>query len=141
MDIIIKVVKTKSELEQAFEIRRKVFIKEQNVPEEIEMDEFDVSSRHIMAIAENNPVGTARWRKTKDGVKFERFTVLKTHRGLGIGTDLVRFALNENRLEKHIYLNAQEGVIYFYKRFGFVTVGKQFFEAGIPHRKMVLKNK
>ncbi len=139
MTICINRITTEEELHIAFEIRRKVFIEEQNVEENIEMDEFDKSSQHILAKINEEPIATARWRKTKHGLKLERFAVLKQFRGLKVGSELVLFCLEKNSTEKNIYLNAQEAVIPFYEKFGFRSEGKQFCEANIPHKKMVLQ--
>jgi len=141
VNIKIKEVKTKSELDQVFAIRREVFVEEQNVSEEIEMDEYDVSSQHVLATIDGKPVGTARWRKTNEGIKLERFAVLKLYRGKNIGAELVYVFLRKHSPERYIYLNAQEKVISFYEKFGFVAEGDCFYEAGIPHKKMVLKNR
>ena len=139
MSIEIKQISSFENLEEAFAIRRQVFCIEQNVPEEIEMDEFDDTATHILAYNDDKPVGTTRWRFTKEGVKMERFAVLKEFRGKGVGEALVKYTLDELKDNDFIYLNAQESVIEFYENFGFVAVGNRFYEAGIPHRKMILK--
>jgi predicted GNAT family N-acyltransferase len=139
MSIEIKQISSKSELEKAFAIRRQVFCVEQNVSEEIEMDEFDEVATHILAYIDNNPVGTARWRITEEGAKMERFAVLKDARGNGVGEELVIYTLDNLRNNNFIYLNAQESVIKFYEKFGFEVVGNRFYEANIPHKKMILK--
>ena len=139
MKIDIIQVQSLSELEQAFAIRRQVFCIEQKVSEEIEMDEFDETAMHILATINDIPVGTARWRFTEDGAKMERFAVKKKYRGMGVGEVLVNYLLNELKEHDYIYLNAQESVVKFYERFGFVAEGHRFYEADIPHKKMVLK--
>lgn len=139
MNIDIKQIKDPKMLEQAFAIRRQVFCIEQNVSEEIEMDEFDDIAIHILAYIDDKPVGTARWRYTKEGAKMERFAVLKEARGKGVGEALVKYTLDKLKDYDSVYLNAQESVINFYKIFGFVLAGNRFYEADIPHRKMVLK--
>ena len=58
---------------------------------------------------QNQPVGTARYRSTKQGIKLERFAVLKDYRGLGVGKALLSYAIMH--LEEKIYLNAQEQVV------------------------------
>ena len=60
----IKQIKSKLDIEKAFDIRRQVFCIEQNVSKEIEMDEFDEVASHILAFIDDIPVGTARWRFT-----------------------------------------------------------------------------
>lgn len=135
--IDIKPVKSNEDLEQAFAIREQVFCVEQNVDRDVEMDEFDQSAQHILAIIDDKPIATARWRFTDEGAKMERFAVLKEYRGKGIGDALVQYVLNELKNQEYIYLNAQESVIKFYEKCGFRVVGPSFYEADIPHRKMV----
>jgi len=138
--IRVRLIRTRSELAQAFAIRREVFIIGQNVDEAIEMDEFDSSATHILALLGDQPVGTARWRKTDQGWKLERFAVLGTFRGQGVGAALLNFVLEALPDHDHVYLNAQTQVIPFYSRFGFVATGPEFEEANIAHRRMVLRN-
>jgi predicted GNAT family N-acyltransferase len=115
-----------------------VFIEEQNIPEYIEIDVNEEKANYILAYVEGQPVGTARWRETKLGIKLERFAVLPQFRSYGIGKKLTRFILNKMNSQKSIYLNAQESVIPFYKKCGFQTVGPKFDEAnGISHQKMI----
>ena len=141
MSIKIKQIESQIELEKAFAIRRQVFCIEQNVPEEIEMDEYDDIAIHILAYIDNKSVGTARWRFTKEGAKLERFAVFKEYRGKGVGDELVKYTLNRLKSNDSIYLNAQESVISFYEKFGFVVEGDRFYEADIPHKRMkYLKN-
>lgn len=139
MSIEIKQITDPVNLEKAFAIRRQVFCIEQNVSEEIEMDEFDSIATHVLAYISNQSVGTARWRFTNEGAKMERFAVLKEYRGKGVGQALVKYVLKELHGSKYIYLNAQESVIKFYEKYGFVVDGPRFFEADIPHKKMVFK--
>jgi predicted GNAT family N-acyltransferase len=71
---------------------------------------------------------------------MERFAVLKEYRGKGIGEELVKYTFDKLKDNDFIYLNAQESVIKFYKKFGFEVVGDCFFEADIPHKRMILKS-
>ena len=112
---------------------------EQQVPPEIEYDDYEDSSTHILARLDGVPVGTARWRKTVHGQKLERFAVLKSARGKGVGEALVKFVLNQIEDSDSAYLNSQVSAIPFYARQGFEATGGIFYEAGIPHRKMVLR--
>ncbi len=140
MYIEIKQIIDPVDLDKAFAIRRQVFCIEQKVSEKIEMDEFDNVATHILANINGNPVGTARWRFTKHGTKMERFAVLKEYRGKGVGEALVKYTLDKLKDNDFIYLNAQESVIKFYEKYGFETVGNCFYEANIPHKKMILKS-
>lgn len=136
MNTKIQLVKTEEDYGLALEIRRAVFIEEQNVPESLEIENED-ESFHVLATYKNIPVGTGRWRKTSKGYKLERFAVLKTFRGKGIGKEVVRFVLDQIPLNNMIYLHAQESVVKFYKDLGFTIIGSTFIEADIVHTKMV----
>lgn len=125
-------------MDQVLAIRRKVFIEEQQVPETIEIDKYESLATHIIASLDNLPVGTARWRSTEEGIKLERFAVLSEYRGLGIGTALLNFMLREIDRNKTVYLNSQSSAIEFYLRNNFAVIGEIYFEAGIPHQKMIL---
>lgn len=140
----VKVIKVKetSQLDLAFQIRREVFVDEQNVPEEEEIDEFEDSCSHFVAYVDSNPAGAARWRKTDNGIKLERFAVRKDYRGRGVGSALVSAVLkdiqeNESSSDKMLYLHAQLGAIPLYSKFGFVKVGEMFEECDIQHYKMI----
>jgi len=119
-------------------IRSQVFIKEQNVPEDMEWDEFDASATHFLALKNNLPIACARLKA--DG-QIGRMAVLSDYRNEGTGTKLLQFVL-QTSAEKNInevYLHAQITAIAFYEKHGFVSQGDVFYEAGILHRAM-LKN-
>ncbi len=123
-----------------FGIRQHVFVEEQHVSREEEYDEFEDESMHYMLLVEKQPAGTARWRFTKEGIKLERFAVLPSFRNNGNGTVLLKAVLSDVLpLGKMIYLNAQVKAMNFYRREGFFEVGELFYEANIPHYKMILK--
>jgi len=136
--IAIKNVTSKEDLDKVFEIRRIVFVDEQNCPPELEWENEDVS-HHFLATYNDVPAGACRWRKTDNGFKLERFCVLKEFRGKGIGQKLVQSVLeNLPSNADYIYLNAQLKAMPMYSKFNFITEGPQFEEAGIQHFKMVL---
>jgi predicted GNAT family N-acyltransferase len=118
-------------------IRETVFVKEQQVPVELEWDEFDNDCLHLLAIDTNErPIGTARL--LSDG-HIGRMAVLKEWRGKGVGSAMLSRLLAETD-DRHIrqaVLNAQTVAAGFYKKFGFQVVGEEFIEAGIPHVKMI----
>jgi len=123
--------------EVAFEIRRKVFVEEQHVSREEEYDEFENTSTHYLVYLDENPVGTARWRKTENGIKLERFAVLKEYRNSGAGSAVLNKVLEDViAFNEKIYLNAQITAINFYLKAGFVIEGDEFMEANIRHFKM-----
>ena len=137
MKIKVKIINTKKEHEMCLAIRRQVFILEQNISKQIETDDHLVNATHIISFSKEKAVETAGYRKTASGIKLERFVVLKQFRNLGIGKALVLFILEKLKNEKFIYLNAQESVIGFYDNLGFDPIGEFFYEAEIPHQKMV----
>jgi predicted GNAT family N-acyltransferase len=136
----VKRVTSTKELEKAFAIRMRVFVKEQGVPEEIEMDRDDKHAFHFLALKGNKAVGTARVVMRHRSAKIGRMAVLRTFRGRGVGRKLLRRAVVTAKKHgaKNIYLHAQVPVIGFYEAMAFRCDGSVFWEAGIPHRKMVL---
>jgi predicted GNAT family N-acyltransferase len=136
-------ISSPADLDVAFTIRRKVFVDEQNVSAEEEYDEFETTSTHFLARVDSVSCGTARWRRTSNGVKLERFAVLKEYRGKGVAKALVQAVLNDVFSQQpepieRIYLHAQVSAMPLYAGFGFIPVGPIFDEAGIQHQKMVL---
>ncbi len=144
-NVSVRLITTPEELEQAHNIRKEVFVTEQNVPEEEEIDRYEPVCRHFLALTENNiPCGAARWRFTEKGVKLERFAVLKAFRNQGIGSALVEAVLHD--IKNHpgyqgqkTYLHAQLNAMPLYKKFGFQKKGALFLECDIQHYKMEKK--
>ena len=136
----VRQVSSTRELARAFAIRKRVFVREQSVPEEIEMDRDDKLALHFLAFKEGKAVGTARVVMHRRTAKIGRMAVLKTHRGRGVGTTLLKRAIATAKRQgaQRIYLHAQVLVIGFYETMAFQCVGPVFKEAGIPHRKMIL---
>lgn len=84
------IAKTEKQLNDAFFVRKEVFVKEQHVPEEEEIDQFEDTSEHIVIYDGGQPVGAGRWR-IKDGHgKLERICVMKSHRSLGVGAVIMQ---------------------------------------------------
>lgn len=143
MKVTVEKATNKQALEQVFKIRERVFVIEQRVDAAAEYDEFEESSTHFLASLDGVPVGTARWRFTKNGVKMERFAVLGESRGKGVGQALVAAVLEDISANaasegKTKYLHAQLDAIPLYLKFGFVKVGEMFEECSIQHYKMEL---
>lgn len=115
------------------EIRRVVFIKEQKVDPDIEY-EFEEEGHYYLLYYKNQPIATARWRSTDNGIKLERFALLKEFRNRGLGTVLLKEILKDViPLGELIYLHSQVVASNYYKRVGFVETGHHFFEAEIEH--------
>jgi ElaA protein len=128
-----------TDLDAVLAIRRVVFIEEQGVSVEDEVDGKDPTAIHLLASDNGQPLGTARLLLS-DGIgKIGRVAVLKEARGCGLGRDLVLFAVEELRRRgaRQATLGAQTHALGFYEALGFTAVGPEFLDAGIPHRKMV----
>ncbi|WP_366925685.1 GNAT family N-acetyltransferase [uncultured Nitrosomonas sp.] len=136
-DYHVRIVNWEEEAPAVRSIRTTVFIHEQRVPVELEWDEFDVTSMHLLVFnMQGKPVGTARL--LPDG-HIGRMAVLKEWRGKGYGSAILKRILDELR-NHHIQkamLNAQITAVKFYEKFGFQVSGEAFIEAGIPHVKMI----
>ncbi len=132
-------VESKDQLNKVFDIRRTVFVDEQKVDEREEYDEFEETSKHLIAFLSGDAVGAARVRRVPNGIKLERYAVLANARGKGVGAALVEKSLELCQGHENIYLHAQIQVVDFYKKFNFVVEGDEFLEAGIRHYKMMLK--
>lgn len=145
-------------LEECHRVRREVFVDEQHVPLDLEMDELDEEAIHFIArsvpptaadpTASASPntrtrpdapaCGTARMRVLGDHAKAERVAVIQSARKLGVGQALM-VAIEElaSRLGlAEVHLNAQTTAIPFYERIGYRAEGPEFDDAGIPHRFM-----
>jgi predicted GNAT family N-acyltransferase len=123
------------------EIRRKVFVVEGRVDPLHEFDEVESECKHYIAYYKHKAVGTARWRDTEEGIRLERFSVLKEFRNNGVGISMLRRLLGDVLpLRKNIYLHAQTTTVKFFERAGFQCTGEVFMEANIPHLRMQLIN-
>ena len=141
--ITIRQISTEKELEKALRIRIRVFVREQGVPAEIELDDDDKRALHLLASIGKKPVGTARIVMSGGKAKIGRMAVLKSHRRKKVGKKLLTRAITTAKKQgaRKIYLHAQVAVIGFYESAGFRCVGPVFDEADIAHRKMVLGRK
>src|SRR6218665_3974721 len=129
--ITVKKITGQEEFATASSIRFNVFVEGQGCPQELEFEHDDVAT-HFLATVNGIPAGAARWRQTDSGYKLERFAVLETFRGAGVGQALVKAVLNDLPDQAgYIYLNAQIDAVGLYTKFGFVAEGAQFEEAGI----------
>jgi predicted GNAT family N-acyltransferase len=120
-------------------VRRVVFVHEQNIPENLEWDEYDAQSIHILALDEQgNAIGTARL--LSDG-HIGRVAVMKNWRNKGVGGELLKYLiiLNKNNGATEALLSAQVRAMRFYANYGFVAEGDEYLDADIPHRMMRLK--
>ena len=124
-----------SHTENICAIRYEVFVDEQNVPEELEIDGLDGKAKHVLTFVDDVPIGTGRI--LSDG-HIGRVAVLKNYRGLGIGKSIMKELIKcaqDMSLEK-VWLSSQWHAHSFYLDLGFVCVGEVYKEAGIEHIKM-----
>jgi len=146
-------VETPEQRAEMTSIRMTVFVDEQGVDAEVEMDELDTdpTTAHVLAIAaDGTALGTARLLAPEhpDGpAHIGRVAVLSTARGLGVGA-LLMTALEELAVERHgvagdglrsvsVELSAQEQALGFYGRLGYVARPERYLSEGIWHRDAV----
>jgi predicted GNAT family N-acyltransferase len=118
-------------------IRFAVFVDEQRVPANLEMDERDAACAHVLALVEGQPVGTGRLDAENDG-KIGRVAVLASARRQGVGR-AVMARLHEAARQRgltEVWCHAQVAAVPFYERLGYRVVGGVFDEAGIDHVRM-----
>ena len=139
MDILIK--PWQEAQKEAFEVRKAVFILEQGVPEEMEIDEFDPVSIHILAYSNHSCVATARLVLNENGSgQIGRMAILSKFRKQGLGRQIMEklLELAQSKGLASLFLHAQVNAIPFYEKLGFQAVGPTYDEAGIPHRNMIM---
>jgi predicted GNAT family N-acyltransferase len=133
-----QIVTNATDLQKVFAVRSIVFVEEQGVSYEEEIDGYDYSSIHFLATIGNEPIGAARLQLYRGYVKIGRLAVRKAYRGKGIGKGLFSFVLDYiAKMEyQKITLHAQAYLVKFYENFGFVKHGEMFLEASIEHYYM-----
>ena len=121
---------------QASAIRLAVFVEEQGVPREIEMDEIDAQCVHALAFEDGTVVGTGRL--LPDG-HIGRMAILKPWRGRGIGSAILHSLIEaaRRRGDREVRLSAQVHAVEFYRAHGFAPEGEVYEEAGIAHQAMI----
>src|SRR5258708_36584070 len=143
--IAIRAAKTTQDLEECFRIREEVFIAEQRVPLDMERDGLDSEALHFIALADGQSVGTARvvLRDSGTSAKIGRVAVRRSNRGVGIGKLLIAAIEGCPDLKRvhNFLLDAQTHALQFYARLGYEAYGKEFMDAGMPHRRMKKRNR
>jgi len=129
MKFVCKRVENACELEEAYLVREQVFVNEQNVPKELERDEFDDAAYHVICKADGSVVAAGRILFFEEEAVVSRVAVLRSWRNKGIGKKITEFIMDT--------ANVQVDVQDFYEKLGFRPVGELFLEAGIAHVKMV----
>lgn len=148
-EMTLEFVTTAAQMESALAIRRAVFIEEQAVPEELEIDEHDapeaweVTALHALLTLDGEAIATGRLLLEEDrrhNAHIGRVAVMAERRRSGAGRS-VMLGLQERAREMGypgITLAAQTHAIGFYERLGYVVRGEVFLDAGIEHRWMDL---
>ena len=139
MEIDIKFTQNDREMLSCLSLRRTVFIEEQNVPENEEVDGDDPNCDHILLTISDDPVGAARLKYYDNFVKVQRVCVLKNYRGQGIGSNIINFIIKhieKNDIRNSVRLGSQIHALEFYKGLGFVEFGEEYLDVGILHKDM-----
>jgi predicted GNAT family N-acyltransferase len=137
--VTVKIVETQKELEDAYSVRKTVFVDEQDVPLEEEIDAYEDEAEHFVMYHEGSPIAAGRFRFVDGYGKVERICVLQEARKTGAGKAIMN-AIEKYAREKDIHklkLNAQTHAIPFYAGLGYEIVSEDFMDAGIPHKTMV----
>ena len=126
--------------EDAYYVRKEVFVKEQEVPVEIETDALEDPATHLVSYNDDKkPQAAARLRIIEGSkAKLERICVLKEARSFGLGHKLLE-ALETEAIAngaKEAVMHAQVQALPFYEKKGYKAVSEPFEEAGITHVKM-----
>ncbi len=134
---MITVVTTAEDRQACYDIRTTVFVQEQNVPPELELDELEDQCVHFLARENGVPLGTARLLD-RGYAKVQRVAIMRDARGTGLGRRLMGAVLAHAKGAgfTEARLDAQVSAIAFYERLGFVAEGPEFDDAGIAHRLM-----
>lgn len=126
------------DFQTCLDLRIRVFVQEQGIPLEEEVDALDPLAVHLLAWDGNSAVGTARVLMDGDTGKIGRICVLPQARGAGLGRDLVLAGMDVLRQQgaDTVHLAAQVPALGFYETLGFAAYGPEFDDGGIPHRWM-----
>lgn len=125
--------------EDALSIRKTVFIKEQNVPLELEIDDLEDKCEYVVCYSNSQPVATARLYMMSDYAKVQRVAVLQTNRGLNIGSKMMLEVekIAKQKGVKQLKLGAQEYAVLFYSKLNYQVCSSRYLDAGIWHKDMM----
>lgn len=138
-EIIIKLAESEAEFQGAFNVRARVFVQEQEIPPEEELDEADEAAIHAVALHQGRVVGTGRLVLGNRGQgRIGRMAVEKEFRRRGTGTRILAFLEESARAQGSCWsaLHAQEYVKNFYVERGYRVHGEPFLEVDIRHIEM-----
>jgi predicted GNAT family N-acyltransferase len=134
----VRAARSEEELAGALSLRRAVFVEEQGVPLEEELDEHDAEALHLVALDGGAVVGTCRLLPAGDALKLGRMAVARPARRRGVAARLLEEAEAQARAQgvRAIRLSSQVAARTVYERAGYSAYGERFLEAGIEHVMM-----
>jgi predicted GNAT family N-acyltransferase len=135
----VLIVDNEEQLQDAYSVRKIVFVEEQNVPLEEEIDQYEEDATHFVLYDEDQSVGAGRFRVVSGIGKVERICVLPSYRSSKGAGRLIMETIEEYAKTKEMHvlkLNAQTHDEPFYVKLGYETVSDVFMDAGIPHVTM-----
>ncbi|WP_339108127.1 GNAT family N-acetyltransferase [Thioclava sp. GXIMD4216] len=128
-----------TDLTDVHALRRAVFIEEQGYSEAEEFDGRDGEAMQILMREGDQPIATARVFIEGETAKIGRICVAKSHRGLGLGAEILRDAMARAKAKgcTKAMLSAQVQAIPFYEKLGYTAYGETYPDGHVPHRDMV----
>ena len=138
-EVTIKLVENEEDLAGAIAVRFRVFVEEQSIPPEEELDQADATSSHAIALIEDTVVGTGRLlRQNASTGQIGRMAVDRDWRRRGVGGQILTYLedVARSRGMTLAVLHAQEYVQAFYASHGYQQHGEVFLEVDIPHVEM-----
>lgn len=135
----IEQIQSPEEYEAVLRIRTEVFIEEQEVPEELELD--PLQGHNFLLWEDSSPIGTGRYLVKQGLVKYERIAILKAFRGRGVGKLLMEHMQADAKKRFPDHLNVMHAQVYatpFYEKLGWRAIGDVFLDADIEHKWMVI---
>lgn len=139
-DVVVKIAQSEQEKQDAFFVRKEVFVKEQGLPLPLEVDDLDKIATHIVAYYKQQPIAASRIivNDKSDSVKVERLSVLPKFRRKQIGIQMMQtieaFIRKNFSNVSVIKIHAQIHAIPFYEKQGFSVTSPEFMDNYIPHR-------
>jgi predicted GNAT family N-acyltransferase len=132
----VKIAQNVEDINTCYKLREIIFIQEQNVPIEEEIDDNDRIAIHFLLFNEI-PVGVGRIVVNGDVAIVGRIGIIKDYRNKGAGAFLMKeiIAYCKKQNLKKIILGAQEQALNFYKKLGFKVCSEKYIDANIPHFK------
>ena len=136
--IEVRPARDADEVRAALALRLEVFVVEQNVPVDEEVDEHDETALHLVAVEDGRVIATARVVMEGDTAKLGRVAVARHARRRGIAGRLI--AASEAHARAHgaarVALAAQTGALPLYEKAGYIAYGERFMDADLEHLMM-----